>query len=64
MPRRFYLADFDQPCAAEDECFGEDAVMFAADLAFSGGLLEEMPADVDEAIEAFEEIQISVQEVS
>lgn len=46
-----------------DETDASD-IMFAAELAHKGGLLEEMPADVDEAIDAFGAIGIDIEEVA
>jgi hypothetical protein len=48
-----------------DEFTDAEGVMYAAELAYAGGLLEEMPADADEACDAFEalgfEIEIEIE---
>jgi len=38
-------------------------VMFAAELAFAGGLLEEMPVDAEDAVDAFEAIGVEIERV-
>lgn len=38
-------------------------LMFAAELAFAGGLLEEMPVDAEDAVDAFEAIGVEIERV-
>lgn len=55
--RRFRLVGDSAPPMTEAD------LLYAARIAFDGGLLPHMPATADAAIDAFEDIEIPVEEV-
>jgi hypothetical protein len=44
-----------------DEFTDAAGLMYAAEIAYAGGLLEEMPADADEVCDAFEALGLAIE---
>jgi hypothetical protein len=48
--------------AGDESWMDADGLMYAAELAYAGGLFDELPANADEALDAFEAIGIEMEQ--